>query len=74
MQAHRVHVSIPEDHKATIEVPAEVPAVEAEVIVLSSASVRVTLPASLSAPAEWRIMLAEARCRSLACAYGRSWQ
>jgi hypothetical protein len=38
MQAHRVHVTIPENHKVTIEVPAEVPAGEAEVIVLSSAS------------------------------------
>jgi hypothetical protein len=39
MQAHRVHVTIPENHKVTIEVPAEVPVGDAEVIVLSSASV-----------------------------------
>jgi hypothetical protein len=38
MQAHRVHVNIPEDHKVTIEIPAEVPTGEAEVIVLSSAT------------------------------------
>lgn len=36
MQAHRVRVTIPESHKVTIEVPTEVPAGEAEVIVLSS--------------------------------------
>jgi hypothetical protein len=36
MQAHRVRVTIPENHKVTIEVPTEVPTGEAEVIVLSS--------------------------------------
>jgi len=36
MQAHRVRVTIPEDHKVTIDVPAEVPTGDAEVIVLSS--------------------------------------
>ena len=43
MQAHRVRVTIPENHKVTIEVPAEVPAGEAEVIVLSSTSEAVPL-------------------------------
>jgi hypothetical protein len=38
MQAHRVHVTIPEKHKVTIDVPAEVPTGDAEVIMLSSAS------------------------------------
>lgn len=36
MQAHRVRVTIPDNHKVTIEVPTEMPAGEAEVIVLSS--------------------------------------
>jgi len=38
MQAHRVHVTIPEDHKVMIDVPAEVRSGDAEVIVLSGAS------------------------------------
>ncbi len=41
MQAHRVRVTIPESHKVTIDVPAEIPAGDAEVIVLSSSSVPV---------------------------------
>jgi len=39
MQAHRLHITIPEDHKVMIDVPAEMPTGDAEVIVLSSASV-----------------------------------
>ena len=39
MQAHRVHVTLPENHKVMIDGPAEVPTGDAEVIVLSSASV-----------------------------------
>jgi hypothetical protein len=44
MQAHRVHVTIPDNHKVMIDVPAEVPAGDAEVIVLSSASMGALLP------------------------------
>jgi hypothetical protein len=46
MQAHRVRVTIPENHKVTIEVPTEVPTGEAEVIVLSS------IPAGQAVPAD----------------------
>ena len=46
MQAHRVRVTIPENHKITIEVPTEVPTGEAEVIVLSS------IPAGQAEPAD----------------------
>jgi hypothetical protein len=44
MLAHRVRVTIPENHKVTIDVPAELPAGDAEVIVLTGASVGGTLP------------------------------
>ncbi len=45
MQAHRVRVTIPENHKVTIEVPTEFPTGEAEVIVLSN------IPAGRAVPA-----------------------
>jgi len=44
MLAHRVRVTIPESHRVTIDVPAEVPAGEAEVIVLAGAPVNAALP------------------------------
>jgi hypothetical protein len=34
MQAHRIHVVIPEDHRATIEFPATIPSGPVELIVL----------------------------------------
>ena len=34
MQAHRIHVVVPEDHRMTIELPETVPAGPAELIVL----------------------------------------
>ena len=54
MQAHRVHVTIPENHKVMIEVPAEVPTGDAEVIVLSSASVGAPQPADTTFAARFR--------------------
>ncbi len=54
MQAHRVHVTIPEDHKVMIEVPAEVPAGDAEVIVLSSSSVVTPQPADTTFASRFR--------------------
>ncbi len=54
MQAHRVHVTIPEDHKVTIEVPADVPIGDAEVIVLFSASVGAPQPADTTFAARFR--------------------
>jgi hypothetical protein len=54
MQAHRVHVTIPENHKVTIEVPTEIPAGEAEVIVLSSTSVGVPLSGDVTFAARFR--------------------
>lgn len=54
MQAHRVRVTIPENHKVTIEVPAEVPTGEAEVIVLSSMPARQASPADTSFATRFR--------------------
>lgn len=54
MQAHRVHVTIPENHKVMIDVPAEVPTGEAEVIVLSSASVGAPRSADTTFAARFR--------------------
>jgi hypothetical protein len=54
MQAHRVYVTIPEDHKVMIDVPAEVPTGDAEVIVLSSASVGAPQPADTTFAARFR--------------------
>jgi hypothetical protein len=34
MQAHRIHVVVPEDHRATIEFPATIPSGPVELIVL----------------------------------------
>lgn len=34
MQAHRIHVVVPEDHRATIEFPAAIPSGPVELIVL----------------------------------------
>lgn len=48
MFAHRVQVTIPESHKLTIDVPAEVPAGEAEVIVLAGAPASTTPPGNTS--------------------------
>ena len=48
MLAHRVRVTIPDSHRVTIDVPAEVPAGEAEVIVLAGAPVSAALPSSKS--------------------------
>jgi len=49
-----VHVTIPEDHKVMIDVPAEVPTGNAEVIVLSSASVGAPQPADTTFAARFR--------------------
>ena len=54
MQAHRVHVTIPENHKVMIDVPAEVPTGDAEVIVLSSASVGTPQPADTTFATRFR--------------------
>jgi hypothetical protein len=54
MQAHRVHVTIPENHRVTIEVPGEMPVGEAEVILLSSAPAREPLPANTNFAARFR--------------------
>jgi hypothetical protein len=48
------NVTIPEDHKVTIDVPAEVPTGDAEVIVLSSASVGAPQPADTTFAARFR--------------------
>jgi hypothetical protein len=49
-----VRVTIPEDHKVMIEVPAEVPTGDAEVIVLSSASLDAPQPADTTFAARFR--------------------
>ena len=54
MLAHRVHVTIPADHKVTIELPAEVPVGAAEVVVLSTASVAVPPPSDTTFEARFR--------------------
>ncbi len=38
MQAHRIHVVVPEDHRATIEFPAAIPSGPVELIVLVPAA------------------------------------
>jgi hypothetical protein len=48
------NVTIPEDQKVTIDVPAEVPTGDAEVIVLSSASVGAPQPADTTFAARFR--------------------
>jgi hypothetical protein len=54
MQAHRVRVTVPENHKVTIDLPAEIPAGEAEVIVLSSALAGPRLPCDTTFSARFR--------------------
>ena len=50
-----MHVTIPEDHGVTIDVAAEVPAGDAEVIVLSSASEGAPQPADTTFAARFRL-------------------
>jgi hypothetical protein len=54
MLAHRVRVTIPENHRVTIDVPVEVPAGDAEVIVLTGPSVDGTPPDSKTFEARFR--------------------
>jgi hypothetical protein len=54
MLAHRVRVTIPDSHRVTIDVPAEVPPGEAEVIVLTGAPVNAALPCPTSFEARFR--------------------
>ena len=54
MLAHRVHVNIPKDHKVTIDVPAEVPIGDAEVIVLSNTPIVAPQPADTTFAARFR--------------------
>lgn len=55
MQAHRVRVTIPENHRVTIEVPMEVPAGEAEIILLSSVPARQAASAEPSFETRFRL-------------------